>query len=488
MRAFVRWRLLTPHKLLNYKAELPNEKAESRVASLGRLPSEPSRLSRHRPAPRSSDNLAQLLLYRILSVLALLAYFPYAMGRSLAGKRRLGDVRGRLGWASYPDLRGGIWIHSVSVGEVSVARSLIEEIARLDPELRIGLSATTAAGRALAEASVGSRAAVFAFPFDLSGPVEKSLSRVRPGLVLLTETEIWPLFLERASAQGVPVALVNGRVSNRSYARYQLARRFFRRVLANISLFAMQSAEDAERIRSLGAPGDRVYVTGNIKYDRPEAPPFDDNARLHASAAGRPIIVAASTGDGEERLVLDAWSGSGKRSFLVIAPRRPERFDEVAKLVEARGLRLLRRSSSIQDSKFKIQDLPDVYLLDSIGELASAYRGAKLAFIGGSLIPAGGHNPIEAWAEGVPVVTGPHTENFREIMAAGVAGGFLRRVASPTELAREFQSGVVDSPALAARSESARRFVAEARGAAQATAKLVLPIAHSGVREKMAAP
>lgn len=441
-----------------------------------------------RRSPRSSDNLAKLLLYRILSALALLVYSPYALGRSFAGKRRLGDLRGRLGWAPYPDLRGGVWIHSVSVGEVGVARSLIEEIARVDPELRLGLSATTAAGRELAEASAGSRAAVFAFPFDLAGPVERSISRVRPGLVLLTETEIWPLFLERACARGVPVALVNGRVSNRSYARYRLARGFFRRVLANISLFAMQSAEDAERIRSLGAPGDRVHVTGNIKYDRPEAPPFADAARLHASAAGRPIIVAASTGEGEERLVLDAWSGSRRRSFLVIAPRRPERFDEVAKLVESRGLRLVRRSSPVSNPEFPIQNSPDVYLLDSIGELSSAYRGAKLAFIGGSFIETGGHNPIEAWAEGVPVLTGPHTENFREITAAGAAGGFLRRVANPAELANEFQPAILASPDLAARGESARRFVAEARGAARATAKLVLPLAHSGVREKIAAP
>ena len=487
MSALVRWRLLTPHKLLNYKAERRNEKAESRAASLARLPG--ATLAAHPSSngvPRSSDNLAKLLLYRILSVLALLAYFPYALGRSLAGKRRLGDLRGRLGRAPYPDLRGGVWIHSVSVGEVSVARSLIEEIARVDPELRLGLSATTAAGRELAEASVGSRAAVFAFPFDLAGPVERSLSRVRPGLVLLTETEIWPLFLERSCARGVPVALVNGRVSNRSYARYRLARRFFRRVLANVSLFAMQSAEDAERIRALGAPGDRVHVTGNIKYDRPEAPPFADGARLHASAAGRSIIVAASTGDGEERLVLDAWSGSGKRSFLVIAPRRPERFDDVARLIESLGLRLIRRSSP--SSAGPNHSSADVYLLDSIGELASAYRGANLAFIGGSLIEAGGHNPIEAWAEGVPVVTGPHTENFREITAAGVAGGFLRRVANPAELANEFQSAILDSPALAARGENARRFVAGARGATQATAKLVLPLAHSGVREKIAAP
>src|SRR5262249_45278715 len=153
---------------------------------------------------------------------------------------------------------------------------------------------------------------------------------------------------------------------------------------------------------------DRVHVTGNIKYDRPEAPPFADAARLQASAGGRPIVVAASTGEGEERLGLDAWSGFPGRSPLVISPPPPHAFDEVAALVESRGLRPVRRSSAALDPHLTIPNSPDVSLLDSIGELAPAYRGAHLAFIGGSLIEAGGHNPIEAWAEGVPVVTGPH--------------------------------------------------------------------------------
>ncbi|HKD11248.1 MAG TPA: glycosyltransferase N-terminal domain-containing protein, partial [Thermoanaerobaculia bacterium] len=248
-----------------------------------------------------------MLLYRLLSALALLAYAPLALLRSLAGRRRLGDLRGRLGRSGYPDLTGGIWVHAVSVGEVGVARDLLRAVGHLEPGLRLGLSATTEAGRNLAERIASDTASVFAFPFDLSAPVERALSATRPGLILLTETEIWPLFLERAQRRGIPVALVNGRISPRSFGRYRLARGFIRRTLARVALFAMQSEPDAERILALGAAPDRVRVTGNVKYDLPAAPPFTDAVAVEAAAAGRPILVAASTGEGEETLVLSAW-------------------------------------------------------------------------------------------------------------------------------------------------------------------------------------
>jgi 3-deoxy-D-manno-octulosonic-acid transferase len=425
-----------------------------------------------------------LLLYRLLSILALAAYSPYALARSLAGRYQMGDWKGRLGKTSYPDLSGGIWIHAVSVGEVGVARSLAASMTQAMPGRRLGLSVTTAAGRKLAEESFGWNAAVFPFPFDLAGPVDKALSRVRPALIILTETEIWPLFLDRAAARSIPVALVNGRVSNRSFRRYRLAGRFLTRTLAKISLFAMQTAADAERIAALGAPRERVRVTGNIKFDRPTPSAFPDASRLEEAAAGRPIGIAASTGEGEEALVLEAWGACRPRPLLVLVPRRPERFDEVARLVESRGLRLLRRSSSIQDSKFKTQDSPDVYLLDSIGELASAYAGSRFAFIGGSLIPTGGQNPIEAWSQGVSVIAGPHMENFREIAAAGKARGILREVANPGELAAAIQSAVDDPSGSAARGEDARHFTAQSRGAANRTLELLRALLDTPSPEK----
>jgi 3-deoxy-D-manno-octulosonic-acid transferase len=337
-------------------------------------------------------------------------------------------------------------------------------------------------------------AASFAFPLDLAGPVDRALSKVDPGLVLLTETEIWPLFLQRASARGIPVALVNGRLSERSFARYRLAGRWFARVLGRLSLYAMQTEEDAARIRKLGAPEDRVFVTGNVKYDLPTPPPFSDAARFAAAAAGRPVLVAASTGEGEEDLIVTAWESLPDEicPFLAVAPRRPERFDAVAALLRGRGLSVIRRSDAASGAA-PVTRSPDpsntrspIYLLDSIGELAALYRLARLAFVGGTLIPVGGHNPIEAWAAGVPVLVGPHTANFREIVAAGERLGILRTVRDPESLAAALQAALADPQALFASGERARAAVAESRGAASRTADLVLPLLPPARRQSAA--
>ncbi len=437
-----------------------------------------------------------MFFYRLLSTLALLVYSPYALLRSLTGRRRLGSIRGRLGREAYPDLAQGIWVHAVSVGEVGVARNLLAVLSRRVPERRLGLSVTTKAGRESARRAVPETVEVFSFPFDLAGPVERALSAVRPGLILLTETELWPLFLDRAKGRGIPVALVNGRISQRSLRRYRLAGRWFARVLENVALFLMQSEEDADRINQLGAPRERIRVAGNIKYDLPEAPAFADSAGLAEAAAGRQIFVAASTGEGEEKIVLEAWKELRPRPLLALAPRRPERFPEVGRLVKQQGLRLLRRSEaeeprvapSIQNPRSKIQNPPDVYLLDSVGELASLYREATLAFIGGSLIGVGGHNPIEAWAQGVPVFVGPHTESFREVTERGARLGFLQGVANAQELRESIATALADPAGMAARGERAKRFVAENRGAAAATADLVVPLLTSKTTRRAVAP
>ena len=414
-----------------------------------------------------------VLLYRFLSAVGLALYAPYALLLSLTGKRRLGDLKGRLGRSPYPDLDGGVWIHAVSVGEVAVARAILRELSALGGGRRLGLSVTTAAGRALAEKTCAGAAGVFAFPFDLSGPVERALSSVRPGLILLTETELWPLFLARARERGIPVALVNGRLSDRSFPRYRKARRFLSSALSGVGLFLMQSREDAERMAALGAPRERIRVCGNVKYDLAPAPAFADAERLSALAAGRPLLVAASTAEGEENAVLEAFRPLSDRALLAIAPRRPERFDDVAALIERSGFSLVRRS---RPGPSPITPSP-VYLLDSVGELASLYRGALYAFVGGSLAPAGGgHNPIEAWAEAVAVTVGPHTQNFRDVMAEGERRGFADRVASATELSRALAAALDDPASASGRGRRAQEFVAANRGAARATAEAALTL------------
>ncbi|HEY4231628.1 MAG TPA: glycosyltransferase N-terminal domain-containing protein [Thermoanaerobaculia bacterium] len=416
-------------------------------------------------------------LYRALAALALAAYAPFAILRSLTGGRRLGDLRGRLGRRPYPRLDGGIWIHAVSVGEIGVAGNLLRALRRRlpDPACPIGISVTTAAGRELAVRTLSAEAAVFAFPFELAGAVERALGETRPSLVVLIETEIWPLFLERAAARSIRVALVNGRISSRSFARYRRIRGFLSRSLSRIALFAMQSREDADRIEAIGAPPERVRDLGNLKYDLPEAPVFPDAERLRRAASGRAVLVAGSTGEGEEELVLDAWAGLAPRPLLVLAPRRPERFDSVARLCASRRLSALRRSTS--DSRLPTTDSPvDVYLLDSIGELASAYRGAAVAFVGGSLVATGGQNPIEAWAAGVPAIAGPHMENFREIAARGESLGILERARDSADLARRLAAALCSPDATSRRGAEAARFVAENRGAAERAADALLAL------------
>jgi 3-deoxy-D-manno-octulosonic-acid transferase len=424
----------------------------------------------------SGDNRAALLLYRLLAAAVLGAYAPYALLRSLAGRRRLGDVRGRLGLSRWPDLDGGLWIHAVSVGEIGVARNLLGAIDRAGPRRTAGISATTAAGRELAEKAFASRASVFAFPFDLAGPVESALQQARPGLIVLTETEIWPLFLERAERRGIPVALVNGRLSERSYRRYRLAPAFMRETLGRLSLLAMQSEEDARRAVALGAPQGRVRVTGNLKYDLPDPPAFSDAPRLRAAAAGRPVVAAGSTAEGEEEIVLGAWTAlTVPRPLLLLAPRRPERFESVARLCESRGFRLIRHSHSASRSPDPASPA-DVYLLDSIGELSSAYRESVIAFVGGSLVAHGGQNPIEAWAAGVPVVAGTHMENFRDVSEAGESRGILERVPDAAALSLSLARSAADPARTRASGREAARFVAENRGAAERTAAAVLSL------------
>jgi 3-deoxy-D-manno-octulosonic-acid transferase len=254
----------------------------------------------------------------------------------------------------------------------------------------------------------------------------------------------------------------------------------------------MQSDEDVRRITALGAEGGRVQNLGNIKYDLPEAAAFPDGDRLARAAGARAVLVAGSTGEGEEEQVLDAWRGLPDRPFLVLAPRRPERFDAVAALCESQGLRVLRRSAP--DSSRLLPTPPnspiDVYLLDSIGELASVYRCGALAFIGGSLIDTGGQNPIEAWAAGIPAVAGPHMENFAEVAARGEALGILTRVRDGAELSRRLEEafGAASATATAKRGAEAARFVAENRGAAERTADALLRLVPELRQSRASAP
>lgn len=360
------------------------------------------------------------LLYSALLAAGLLASLPYWMfwkrrhGKYREGlSERLGKVPPRLQPQSAP----AIWVHAVSVGEVLAVRQLVEELRRVFPKYRVVVSTTTATGQKLARQHFGEDS-VFYFPLDFAFAIRPYLAVLRPRLIILAETEFWPNFLRLAQAGGARVAVVNARISDRSWPGYRRFRLIWNSVLQNVDLFLAQTEEDATRLRDIGAPGERVQVSGNLKFDvsAPDPPPIVASLRANFQQAGAgPVVLCGSTVEGEEGLLVRAFENvlaSHPRAVMVLAPRRPERFSEVAQLLEHLGVRFWRRSLWSGDAV-----AGGVFLVDTIGELASLYALADVAFVGGSLVPRGGHNIIEPAQHGVAVMVGNHTENFRDIIS-----------------------------------------------------------------------
>jgi 3-deoxy-D-manno-octulosonic-acid transferase len=390
----------------------------------------------------------------------------------LRGKYRRGMAErfGRV--APWDRAAAPIWLHAVSVGEAMAAAPLARELRARHSQIPLLASTTTETGRGVAEQRLPAQRFAF-FPLDFGWAVRPALERLRPRLVLLTETELWPNFLAGCAARGIPVAVINGRISPRSFPRYRLVRPWLRRILADVRLFCMQTRQDAERVMALGAPADRVHVTGNLKYDLPAGHVDPDEVRAGlALAADRRLFVAGSTHRGEEEAVLEAYRHAALRRpevCLLLAPRHPERLEEVERLVGRSGFGVVRRSA-----------LPgrrpgprDVILLDTVGELARLYAAACLVFVGGSLIPHGGQNILEPAAHGRPVLHGPSMGNFAEIRALFQAADAAIQVADAADL-RAAVEALLDDPERAARMGQAARAIVDAnRGATARTADLL---------------
>jgi len=377
-------------------------------------------------------------LYSATLALGMLASSPYWLFQMVRhGKyrkgfaERLGQVPTRL------QLPGAqepvIWVHAVSVGEVLAVAGLAEELRRRCPQHRIFISTTTDTGQALARKRFG-EANVFYFPMDFAFAVRPYLRALHPGLVVIAETEFWPNFMRLARARGARIAVINARISDRSWPRYRRFRGLLRRVLANVDLFLAQTSEDAMRLEDIGADAGRVQVTGNLKFDvpAPMPPAIVESLRKSIATSGAgPVLVCGSTVEGEESLLLKAFENvlvQYPKAVMILAPRHPERFPAVAELLEQMSIRFCRRSLWNGESL-----AGQVLLLDTIGELATLYAIADIAFVGGSLVPRGGHNIIEPAQHGVATLVGNHTENFRDIVNLFQSRDAVR-IVGPAEL------------------------------------------------------
>jgi 3-deoxy-D-manno-octulosonic-acid transferase len=421
--------------------------------------------------------MASLWLYRAVLWLALPIAIPLLLLRDrLTGKRRP-PFSDRLACAlpELPD--GGVWIHAVSVGEVELARRLIRELTARGRELPLLVTATTATGLELARKTLSAAARVVPAPLDLPGPIGRVLDAARPRLLVLVETELWPELLHQAGRRDIPVAIVNGRLSEGSSAGYRRVRWLLGPLLEPLSKVLVRDRSDAVRFAAIGVSEPKIDVAGNVKYDLEADPtPLEWSDSLARIARGRPVVVAGSTMEGEEAMVLDAVVHAAPSTgpvFVVLAPRHPERFQAVARMLAERGLDFARRST-LADSAHP--ERCDVLLLDTIGELARVYRHGAVAFIGGSLVPTGGHNPLEAAVWGVPVLSGPHVFNFREVYDEMTAAGAVRLVADAEALADALAAWLTDPPSAAAAGRAGRAVVEANRGATARTADALLAL------------
>ena len=420
------------------------------------------------------------IFYSFALALALALGSPFWLFRMLTtGKYREG-LSQRLGMVP-PALRRAargrcvIWLHAGSVGEIIAAARLVAELEDALPGHLICISTTTRTGQSLARQRFGADR-VFYYPLDFAWIVRRYLTALAPELLILVETEFWPNLLLQCARRKIPVAVVNARISDRSLPRYRRLRALWRPLLQRVTLFCAQSEEDADRLRAIGAPPKRVRELGNLKFDvRPaEAHGLLADELRAQLAPGAKILVCGSTLDGEEAAVLDCLptlTDAVPGLVCILAPRHPERFAAVAQLLAQRGIPFVQRS---QWSSQPIAPA-SVFLLDSVGELASIYSLADAAFVGGSLVPAGGHNPLEPAQFAVPVVMGESFENFRGIIASMRIADAIEIVSHQT-LCSTLLALLTDPPRAAALGEAGQRVFLSEAGATERTVDALLPL------------
>ena len=413
--------------------------------------------------PRSLRSTLALAVYSTLLRLLTPLYFLRLWWRGRKEPAYRSHWAERLALDGPATSAGVLWLHAVSLGETRAAAALIAALRERRPDLRLLLTHSTATGRAAGEALLQPGDAQTWFPYDTPGAVRRFLDRHRPALCVLMETEIWPNLQAEAARAHVPVILANARLSAKSALRGQALQALMRPAVERLTLVLAQTEGDAARLRAAGAPS--VQVCGNVKFDAAPSPQRMALGRAWRDRAARPVVLAASTREGEEEPLLERWLAQATpRPLLVVVPRHPQRFDAVAQLIAARGLQLHRRSAwgdvpPVQAAR------ADVWLGDTLGEMALYYALADVALLGGSFAPLGGQNLIEAAACGCPIVMGPHTFNFAEAAELALQAGAALRVGD-IDAGVALAVSVAGDPQRLERVESALAFAAAHRGAA----------------------
>jgi len=414
------------------------------------------------------------LLYQLVFGLGLVVCGPFLL--LTRGAHYTATLGGRLGRSSGEPIRDALWIHAVSVGEVGVAATLLAEISDESP---LVVTTVTPTGQERARSSLSSRATIAYLPFELGFAIQRFLRHFSPRALVLIEGEYWPLLMRYLQRRQVPIAVVNGRVSDRSFRRMKRIRPILGPLFRPVDRFGVQTEQDRRRLIALGAPAERVVTTGNLKFESAEPPLSEPLEALISKLAGtRPVLVAGSTMRGEEAIVLDAFrrSGGGESALLVVAPRHPERWDEAETLIREAGYSYDRRSRRQGAPGGERGESLDILLLDTLGELAGLYRHAQGAFIGGTLVPTGGHNPLEAARFGVPVAVGPSMENFRQIAEIFDVAEAWERARDAEELGQIWQSWWKNPGRAEQIGRRGAALIEENRGAVARTIELLRPI------------
>lgn len=413
--------------------------------------------------------------YEVLLYLVFILALPFFLLIGFMRGKYLSNFPERIGHYRTPATAHDLWVHAVSVGETLASRPVIDEVLRRRPGTSIVFTTTTITGQAQAR-RLFPEATVTYFPFDFSSSVRRFLEHHRPRVFATMETEIWPNVARLARARGLRLLLANGRLSDRSFPRYLAFRPIVRRILQYYDRILVRDEGDRKRFIAIGTPAERVETTGNVKFDfQPDEKPLAISPQLESLIAGRPVLILGSTREGEDEMLLPELERfvSERNAFVILAPRKAERFEIVAALLSTTSIPFIRRTDLTTDHEPRTTSL---LLLDNFGELTRMYRHAAVAFVGGSLVPTGGHNPIEPAAAGVPVCFGPHMTNFREIAATFLENDGAVEVRSPAEL-MAFVARMFDDPAARrAYGERARQTVEQNRGAAAKTAERIVEL------------